>query len=95
LVSCWRLSSRGRADPFRGLSSLRWDDQVIIHYAGQRYVFTVRSSLAVRASDASTFRHEERPWLTLVTCGGYDEASGEYRDRIVVKAVLMSIKPEP
>jgi sortase (surface protein transpeptidase) len=55
----------------------------------------VRSTSAVAADDASIFRHEERPWLTLLTCGGYDEASGEYRYRIVVRAVLLSIEPEP
>jgi LPXTG-site transpeptidase (sortase) family protein len=85
----------GRAGPFRNLGGLRWDDQVIIHYAGQRYVFAVRSRSAVTADDASIFRHEERPWLTLLTCGGYDDASDEYRYRVVVKAVLMSIEADP
>ncbi len=85
----------GRAGPFRNLKNLRWDDTVIVHYAGQRYVYSVRSTSAVTASDASIFRHEERAWLTLVTCGGYDARLGEYRYRIVVKAVLTSIEPEP
>jgi LPXTG-site transpeptidase (sortase) family protein len=85
----------GRAGPFRSLKNLRWDDTVIVHYAGQRYVFSVRSTSAVTANDASIFRHEERPWLTLVTCGGYDAKLGEYRYRIAVKAVLTSIETDP
>jgi LPXTG-site transpeptidase (sortase) family protein len=85
----------GRAGPFRSLKNLRWDDMVIVHYAGQRYVFSVRSTSAVTANDASIFRHEERPWVTLVTCGGYDAKLGEYRYRIAVKAVLTSIETDP
>jgi LPXTG-site transpeptidase (sortase) family protein len=85
----------GRAGPFRNLKSLRWDDTVIVHFAGQRYVYSVRSTSAVMANDASIFRHEERPWLTLVTCGGYDPKLSQYRYRIAVKAVLTSIEPEP
>jgi LPXTG-site transpeptidase (sortase) family protein len=85
----------GRAGPFRSLKNLRWGDTVIVHYAGQRYVYSVRSTSAVMASDASIFPHEERPWVTLVTCGGYDATLGEYRYRIAVKAVLTSIEPEP
>jgi len=85
----------GRAGPFSNLKNLRWDDQVIVHYAGQRHVYSVRTTSAVSAGHPSIFRHEDRSWLTLVTCGGYDNASGEYRYRVVVKAVLTSIEPEP
>ena len=85
----------GRGGPFRYLSTLRWDDTIIVHYAGQRYVYSVRSTSAVTANDTSIFRHEERAWVTLVTCGGYDARLGEYRYRIVVKAVLTSIEAEP
>ncbi len=85
----------GLPGPFHSLHGLRWDDQVIVHYAGRRHVYSVRSTSAVTAGSPSIFRHEERSWLTLVTCGGYDAGSGEYRYRVVVKAVLTSIGPEP
>jgi sortase (surface protein transpeptidase) len=37
-------------------------------------------------------KHEELPWVTLVTCRGYDAATGEYRYRLLVRAVLVEVK---
>jgi len=37
-------------------------------------------------------KHEELPWVTLVTCRGYDEASNSYRYRVLVRAVLVEVK---
>jgi LPXTG-site transpeptidase (sortase) family protein len=85
----------GRAGPFRQLKNLRWDDRVVIHYAGQQYIYAVRQATAVRPDDPLIMQHEERAWLTLVTCQDYDTRLGEYRMRTVVRAVLMSIEPEP
>ena len=40
-------------------------------------------------------KHEELPWLTLITCHGYDEKTDTYRWRTIVRAVLVvSNKPE-
>lgn len=39
-------------------------------------------------------KHEEKPWLTLVTCKDYDEKSGTYRNRVVVRAALVWVDPE-
>ena len=41
---------------------------------------------------SAMMKHEELPWLTLVTCRGYDERTGEYRYRILVRAVLIEVK---
>jgi LPXTG-site transpeptidase (sortase) family protein len=87
-------SASGRAGPFRNLKNLRWDDKVIIHYAGQQYLYSVRRTASVRPNDASIFRHEERAWLTLVTCREYDAAKDAYRMRTLVRAVLTSIEPD-
>jgi hypothetical protein len=40
------------------------------------------------------FRHEEKPWVTLLTCQGYNETSGKYQYRIAVRAVLIRVEPE-
>jgi hypothetical protein len=37
-------------------------------------------------------KHEELPWVTLVTCRGFDAASGSYRYRVLVRAVLIEVK---
>jgi len=43
-------------------------------------------------STAAMLKHEELPWVTLVTCRGYDEASNSYRYRVLVRAVLVEVK---
>jgi hypothetical protein len=37
-------------------------------------------------------KHEELPWLTLITCRGYDPTTNTYRYRYVVRAVQIKIK---
>ena len=43
-------------------------------------------------NDMSVFRHEEKPWLTLLTCKEYDEKTNSYRSRLVVRAVLLRVE---
>ncbi len=70
-----------------------WGDQVIVHAFGQEYVYEVRQVLQTGwESAASVLKHEERPWITLVTCKDYDEATNSYRARVVVRAVLVDVK---
>jgi sortase (surface protein transpeptidase) len=40
----------------------------------------------------NALRHETLSWVTLVTCQGYDEISGKYRWRRIVRAVLVAIE---
>jgi sortase (surface protein transpeptidase) len=37
------------------------------------------------------FAHADRDLLTLVTCRGFDSATGTYLHRILVRAVLVSV----
>lgn len=81
------------AGPFRNINTLWWGDKVIVHAWGQQYVYEVRSvRLVSPGNTASITKHEELPWLTLVTCKGYDEASNSYQYRVVVRAVQVEIK---
>ncbi len=79
--------------PFVNLHQVWCGDQIIIQAFGQQYIYEVRSVQRVSpgAFDA-VFRHETRPWLTLLTCHGYDQAAGSYRYRIVVRAVQVEIR---
>lgn len=80
----------GLPGPFINLASLKWGDKILLHSDDTIYVYEVRTNGEVGAGDiAAITRHEKLPWLTLVTCSGYDEASGSYRYREVVRAVLM------
>jgi LPXTG-site transpeptidase (sortase) family protein len=84
----------GTPGPFVDLGTLHWGDKVIIHYPGKEYVYEVREVNQVLPGNRTVFSHEERSWITLVTCQGYNEKTGEYAWRKIVKAVLISVTDE-
>jgi LPXTG-site transpeptidase (sortase) family protein len=84
----------GKPGPFVNLSTLKYNDQVIVHAWGQRYIYQVRSVLQVRPENISVISHEDLSWLTLVTCQDYDEASNTYSMRIAVRAVLVKVEAD-
>ena len=81
----------GEEGPFADLKSLRFGDRVIVNAWGLRHIYEIRQVDLVSPSDRQIFRHEERSWLTLVTCHGYDEREASYRWRVAARAVLVSI----
>ncbi|MDD1713598.1 MAG: Ig-like domain-containing protein [Methanoregulaceae archaeon] len=87
--------SFGKPGPFVGLKGLWWGDKVIVHAFGQEYTYEVRQVQKTGWDvTASVLKHEKLPWLTLVTCKDYDEATNSYRSRVVVRAVLVSVTAE-
>ena len=76
------------------LGTLGWGDQIIVHAFGQKYIYEVRTVNLWSSPDSTRVigKHEELPWLTLITCRGYDEKSDEYRWRTVVRAVQVSVE---
>jgi LPXTG-site transpeptidase (sortase) family protein len=81
-----------RPGPFAELKKLKYGDQIKIHAFGQVYIYEVRENTAVTPTDTSAvFKHEEKPWLTLVTCEDYKEDSQTYSSRRMVRAVLVSV----
>jgi len=82
----------GSAGPFARIQKLRYGDQIIVHAWGYRYNYEVREASLVRPSSPSIFRHEERAWVSLITCAGYDDAAGTYRWRQLVRAVLVRVE---
>ena len=93
VISAHVYDASGNPGPFVRLNSLVWGDQVIVHAFGQEYVYSVRESVLARPGEVSSvIRYEEYPWLTLITCQGYDEVSNTYRTRVVVRAVQVEIK---
>lgn len=79
--------------PFAALNTLWFGDKVIIHAWGQEYIYEVRSIRQVEPEETGAMLEpEELPWLTLVTCRGWDETSGAYRWRVLVRAVLVEVK---
>ena len=83
----------GLPGPFVDLHKLSYGDQVIIHAFGQRYIYEVRTNQIVSPQSYS-LQHEEYPWVTLITCQDFDEASDSYSYRILVRAVQIRIESE-
>ena len=78
---------------FANLADLSWGDEVIVHAFGQQYVYQVREVDAlVDPQEMDVLDGEDYPWLTLITCRGYDQNSGEYRWRVVVRAVQVRVE---
>jgi len=86
--------SNGLPGPFVYLSRLKFGDVVIVHAFGQKYAFEVRTNTIVQENDSSVFKHENRPWLTMVTCKEYDQKTNQYLKRVVVRAILVSVEYE-
>jgi len=84
----------GQPGPFENLKSLRFGDRVIVHAWGLRHIYEIREVDLVSPADRGVFRHEERSWLTLVTCHGYDEREDSYRWRVAARSVLVSIEDD-
>jgi LPXTG-site transpeptidase (sortase) family protein len=84
----------GLPGPFVNLNKLKYGDRVIVHAYGQKYTFAVQTNTVVEPTDATVMKHEEKSWLTLVTCKDYDEKTNTYRKRVVVRAVLVSVEWE-
>jgi LPXTG-site transpeptidase (sortase) family protein len=85
--------ANGHPGPFRFIDTLRWGDQVIIHAWGAQYVYEVRSVKQISLANKTTLlKHEKLPWVTLVTCRGYDSASNSYKYRVLIRAVLVDVK---
>jgi sortase (surface protein transpeptidase) len=54
-------------------------------------VYAVRQNSLVGPGQLGALQHEDLDWVTLITCQGYDELSGKYLLRRVVRAVLVAV----
>jgi len=94
VLSAHAYSPNGKADIFAHLSKLKWNDRIIIHSYGNKYIYAVQENKVVAPSDASVLKHEENSWLTLLTCQTFNEKTKSYESRIAVRAILVSIEAE-
>ena len=80
---------------FYDLKKLGYGDLIKVHAFGQVYTYEVRQSKRIAPNNISAaLQHEEKAWLTLVTCEEYRVLFKTYNYRRIVRAVLMSIVTE-
>jgi LPXTG-site transpeptidase (sortase) family protein len=78
---------------FVNIKDLQYGDQLLIHAYGQTYVYEVRENRLLGTNDFdAVFKHEELDWVTLLTCEGFDPSTGQYSQRRMVSAVLISVE---
>ncbi len=82
----------GLPGPFFNLSNLKYGDKIIIHAYGAEFIYEVCGSEVVKPNDASVMKHEEKAWLTLLTCKEYDAKTNTYKKRLMIRAVLVSVE---
>jgi LPXTG-site transpeptidase (sortase) family protein len=89
-------NASGLEGPFAALKSLKYGDQVIVHFGGVKYVYEVRVTKLARPYTTNfTFESkQDASYLTLVTCSGYNPLNETYLFRRVVRAVLVSVVNE-
>jgi LPXTG-site transpeptidase (sortase) family protein len=82
----------GKPGLFAKLKYLGVGEYIFVYNAGYRYTYKVVSNEYIQPNDASVIRHEEKSYLTLVTCDTYDEKTGTYLRRVAVRAVLVDVR---
>jgi LPXTG-site transpeptidase (sortase) family protein len=76
----------GRYGPFAGIGQLAIDSQVVYRWAGQDYVYAVRSMELTGANDVQRLYVPDGGQLLLVTCDNWNFLSGQYQRRLIVTA---------
>lgn len=84
----------GQPGPFARLDDLKWGDRLVVHAWGQRYIYEVRKVTQTSPTDLKVLSPEEYSWITLITCGEFDEDREQYTSRNIVKAVLLTVEEE-
>ena len=89
-------SSNGLPGPFMNIKNLKYGDTIIIHVYGEKYIFAVQSTrLSHSTATEFALRHlEDRSYLTLITCQGYNPLNDSYLFRRIVRAVLVDVELE-
>jgi LPXTG-site transpeptidase (sortase) family protein len=86
------VNADGRPGVFSSLKALGVGEYMFVYSGGYRYTYRVVSSGLVQPDDRSVMKHEEKPYLTLITCDTYDERTGTYLQRVAVRAELVDVR---
>jgi LPXTG-site transpeptidase (sortase) family protein len=85
------VNADGKPGVFSRLKYLKLGDFVFIYNSGYRYTYRIVSNDYVQPDDISVLDHKEKPYLTLITCDGFDLKTKTYLRRVAVRAVLIDV----
>jgi LPXTG-site transpeptidase (sortase) family protein len=95
LLTAHVVNADGKPGVFYRLKSLGIGEYIYIYNAGYRYTYQVVSNTLVQPNDARVMGHQEKSFLTLITCDSYDEKTGTYLKRVAVGAKLVDVRSSP
>jgi LPXTG-site transpeptidase (sortase) family protein len=87
------VNADGKPGVFSKLKSLGIGEYIFVYGAGYRYTYKVVSNEVVQPTDSSVMKHEDKSFLTLITCDTYDAKTGTYLHRVVIGAALVDVHP--
>jgi LPXTG-site transpeptidase (sortase) family protein len=87
------VNGDGKPGVFSRLKALGLGEYIFVYNLGYRYTYKVVANEVVQPDDASVMKHQDKPFLTLITCDAYDESTQTYLRRVAVGAVLVDVRP--
>jgi LPXTG-site transpeptidase (sortase) family protein len=82
----------GKPSVFSNLKSLNPGEYIYVYNLGYRYTYKVVSNKLVQPDDITVLKHEDKAYLTLITCDTYDEKTTTYLHRVAVHAELVDVR---
>jgi LPXTG-site transpeptidase (sortase) family protein len=92
LLTAHVVNADGKPGVFSKLKALGTGEFIYVYNSGYRYTYQVVSNAYVLPNDNTVVKHEEKSYLTLITCDTYDEKTGTYLRRVAVRAVLVDVR---
>jgi len=86
------VNADGKPGVFSKLKDLNPGEYIYIYNLGYRYTYKVVSNKSVQPDDITVLQHEDKAYLTLITCDNYDETTAAYLRRTAVRAVLVDVR---
>jgi LPXTG-site transpeptidase (sortase) family protein len=86
------VNADGKPGVFFKLKYLKAGEYIFVYNGGYRYAYKVVSNKFVQPDDSTVLKHEDKSYLTLITCDTYDEETGTYLRRVVVRAMLVDVR---
>ncbi len=81
----------GLPGPFVNIDKLKYGDQIQIEAWGLIHTYMVVETTFLEPNSPEALKHSDQDLVTLITCRKFDQESGLYLYRTVVRAVLISV----
>jgi LPXTG-site transpeptidase (sortase) family protein len=92
VITAHVVNADGKSGLFARLKYLNRGEYIYLYSDGYRYTYQVKSNEFVQPNDINVLKHEDKSYLTLITCDSYDERSEAYLKRVVVRAQLVDVR---